>query len=133
MVKIKRSEQLFKISSAEVKMILFLCYYIGVYVLCLAVFALSSSHHLVRYLGDLITYLLCETRGHNPASPCDAGMLHSSVPLMFGVLTLLLNGVSPLAHLMFVASIKDLKQKCNCSKLYQRATRHSFFTSKTVV
>ena len=134
MVKIKRSEQLFKISSAEVKMIIFLCYYIGVYVLSLAVFAFSSNDHVVRYLGDFITYLLCEARGHNPTNPCDAGMLHSSVPLTFGVLTMLLNGVSPLAHLLFVASIHDLKQKCNnCSKLYRHVTRHSFFTSKTVV
>ena len=74
------------------------------------------------YITDVLKYLLCELFGHDPLSPCDATKLLQPVGFLTAILTLLLFGVSPFIHLIFVIDIQEMKELCR---------RFKSFTSET--
>ena len=105
-------ERVIKFSSAEAKLLILIGYYFVVHFVFLIIFS-ALLRDYVSSISDMFMYLRCELFGHDPSDPCDDSTLHKfrSVGVSLGVLTLLLNGLSPLVHLVYVINAQELKEK----------------------
>ena len=101
-----------KFSGAEVKLLILIGYYLLVYFISLIIAGVLLREYIFS-ISDLNSYLCCELFGHDPSDPCDDSTLHKfrSVGVSYGVLILLLSGLSPLVHLVFVVNAQELKEK----------------------
>lgn len=105
LVKFTKSEQLFKVTAMEVKILIFLGYYIGLYIFYTAIFIVATKY-IVGYLEDFIGYLICKQF----TTSCDDKVLHRPIMNAFTVLMLLMN-ISPAIHLIYVTNFHEMSTK----------------------
>ena len=89
----------------EVKVLIFLGYYIGLYVIYTAVFIVANKY-IIGYLQDFIGYMICK----QSTAACDDEVLHHPILNTFAVLILILN-MSPVIHLVYVANFQEMRAK----------------------
>jgi len=101
----------FKITTAERKLLIILCYYIIATVFSLTFFAEFSRKS--RLFGQELTkYFVCERYGHNPAAPCDRQGFEKLSPTIVGYFSTTLVDIMPSVYLVFAINLSELKHKC---------------------
>ena len=89
----------------EVKVLIILSYYIGLYVIYTAV-SIVANKYIIGYLQDFIGYVICK----QSTTACDDEVLHHPILNAFAVLTLVLN-VSSAIHLVYVLNFQEMRAK----------------------
>ena len=95
------------------KLLILFGYYFIVYILYIIFYMIISTHYF-NYIKDVLTYLVCEHI--DISASCSSIKVVQPVGVLLAVLTLLLNGISPLVHLIFVVDIQEMKEMCKKCK-----------------
>lgn len=110
--KTKSSQHPFKISIAERKVLIVLCYFVLLVVVSLTALAVTIRNS-GKFGTTLIEYWQCEATGVDPGKQCDrlyALFEELGPPAMIGISNLLYL-ILPLVNLIFVINVTELKQK----------------------
>ena len=97
------------IGTAERKILIVFFYYIVFTVIAVTAYTLNSRD-ADKLKEGLVKYFLCESTG--PENPCDTSAYRAYVHTEIAALAYVLLGFFPAALLIFVVSIKDMKQQC---------------------
>lgn len=112
-VKMKRSENPFKISTAERKILIVLCYYVFVAVFSLIAFTIATRNNTAQ-TRELTKYFLCEQS--NPSTPCDRGSYERLAYPEITTISYVLLGLFPVVNLVYVTNFKEVIHTFkNCS------------------
>ena len=108
LVKCTKLERLFNFSTAEVKLLMLLCYFVVIFFIYFVIFAVIGT----EYYLSIFDYLHCELGGYDPNNPCDDSVLFQPASVSLVVFTLVLNVTAPFMHLLFVVNVQELKEMC---------------------
>ena len=95
------------------KLLILFGYYFIVYILYIIFFMIIGTHYF-SYIKDILTYLVCEHV--NIGLFCSSAEIVQPVGVLLAVFTLLLNGISPFMHLIFVVDVQEMKEMCRKCK-----------------
>ena len=112
LIKTKHSKQLFKIGTAERKILIIFCYYVLLVTIALTAFTVITRS-IGQFAAAVADYWRCELTGVDPENPCD-GLIASFRQYTNPVLTsfsYILWGLFPTVNLVFAVNISELKQK----------------------
>lgn len=114
-----------KVSSAEVILVIALCYYVVVGVATTSTFALYLKNYNVLE-NELQKFYSCEEEGHNTNDPCDESGYLGIIDRTLTPLGYILLRLYPLLHLVYVLNIKSLRKKClSCCHSMKGSLRQS--------
>ena len=117
LVKSTKLDQLLNFSTAEVKLLIFLCYFVVTFFISLVIFAITGIDYDTNF--DFFDYLHCELGGYDSNDPCDDSVLFQSNSVTLrSIFTLMLNVTAPLMFLLFVVNVQELKEMCK--KLHKK-------------
>ena len=92
-------------------------YYVVFAVLALTTFTLTFQDRR-RFSSALLYYFECESNGVDPNNPCDPNIYIKLEHVVLGSLSYTLLGLFPVLNLIFVISVRELKQylqkRCPC-------------------
>ena len=83
---------------------------------------------------ELNRYFMCERFGHDPTNPCNRARFERTRSEVLAILSLGLHGILPLFNLIFVISVRDLREKCPvlfCQKKRDSVAGKDVSTGKT--
>ena len=112
LIKTKHSKQLFKIGTAERKILIIFCYYVLLVTIALTAFTVTTRN-IGQFAAAVADYWRCELTGVDPENPCD-GLIAPFRDRTHPVLTsfsFILLGLFPAVNLVFAVNISELKQK----------------------
>ena len=73
---------------------------------------------------ELLNYFVCEGRGNDPNNPCDRNTFSQYLIPELTTISLVLIEIFPVINLVYVLSIKELKEKFkSCAKFKSYAVR----------
>jgi len=105
---LSQSTQTFRVSSAEVKLLILITHYFVIYALSIVLSVTGDD-----LFQESIKYLVCEMLGSDPNDPCHTTAILShplvTADIFFAVVFF---GISPIMHLMFIVSLQKTKEKC---------------------
>ena len=106
--RVKQSKNLFKIETAEKKILIVFCYYVILVIFTLISFTIATRN-ADQFSEELEKYFVCELIG--PSTPCPRqGFERLTQPEMTSIAYILL-GLFPLANLVFVVNVREVKEK----------------------
>ena len=102
----------FKISIAERKVLIVLCYFVLLVVVSLTALAITVRNS-GQYAVTLVEYWQCEATGFDPEKQCDRlyALFEELGPPALIAISNLLYLILPLVNLVFVINVTELKQK----------------------
>ena len=113
----KKSKDVFKIGTAERKILITFCYYVLLAVVDLTSFTIATRNSEL-FVEELFNYFTCEQNGNNPNSPCDTNNFRRLSTPWLTIVSLFLINLVPVVHLVYVVKINELKKKfMNCVKM----------------
>ena len=118
LLKAKETKDVFKIGTAERKILISFSYYVLFTVVALTAFTIATrnSESLAEQLSH---YFACEGKGNDPNNPCDRNtFLQLTIPLL-SVIGFILVFLLPAVNLVYVLNIKELKEKFTVMKKFQ--------------
>ena len=109
---IKTKPHPFKISIAERKVLIVLCYFVLLVVVSLTALAITVRNS-GQYAVTLVEYWQCEATGFDPEKQCDRlyALFEELGPPALIAISNLLYLILPLVNLVFVINVTELKQK----------------------
>ena len=115
-MKSTKLDRLLNFSTAEVKLLILLCYFVVLFFIYLVIFAITGIDYNINF--DIFDYLHCELHGYDPNDPCDDSVLFQPDDFLLLVLTVVLNVTAQLMFLLFVVNVQELKEMCK--KLHKK-------------
>ena len=110
-----QSKSLFKISTAERKLLIVFCYYVLLAVISLSSFT-TSTRNIPERTRTALSYFSCEQGGHDPEAPCSRAEMESKNNSVVGTLTFVVMGLFPVVNLVYAVNIQELKEYCRSKK-----------------
>ena len=101
----------FKMTTAERKLLIVLCYFIISTTFGLTFFA-EFSRKSALFEREITNYFICEQFGHNPADPCDRQGIEKLSPAIVGYFSTALVGMMPSVYLVYAINFSELKPRC---------------------
>ena len=118
LLKAKKVKDVFKIGTAEKKILIVFCYYV-----LLTAVAFTSLTLRLRsselFAEQLSNYFVCEERGNDPNNPCDRNTFRQLTFPWWSVVSFALIFLLPAVNLVYALNIKELKEKFNIMKTFK--------------
>lgn len=92
-------DPLFNFSTAEIKLLVLLCYFVLLFMTSLILLAVAGSN----YYDEVTSFFHC---GNSPNGSCGAAQSSSTATVIIG---LVFNVTTPSMFLLFVVNVKELK------------------------
>ena len=118
LLKAKEAKDVFKIGTAERKILISFSYYVLLAVVALTSFTIATRNS-EPFAEQLSHYFVCEGKGNDPNNPCDRNtFLQLAIPWL-SVIAFILIFLLPAINLVYVLNIKELKEKFTVMKKFQ--------------
>ena len=104
-------KNIYKLGTAERKILIVSVYYIFLSVLALLTYS-QATRDTEPFISELLSYFECERRGVNQNMPCDTSgfeRFNSSFAIILSVISFILIGLYPVLNLIFVIDFQELK------------------------
>ena len=113
---------------ARAKVLLNICYFIGIITYLLIVLAITKQRFAINwYQNALKVYFLCESSGVRPGTMCDRNEVDQALPYQLLLDTLfVLIALFPVVNLVYLVNFRKIMQSCKTNRQVQ-STRSAYF------
>lgn len=119
---------MFKIGTAERKLLIVFCYYVLLAAIALTTFTLSIKD-TSEITEHLINYFSCERDGHNSSNPCSRSELEALNNPTLTTLSYVLLGLFPVVNLVYAVNIDELKVYLQCLRKKSKFSNSNDFST----
>ena len=119
-----KKSKLLRLSTAQKKILVSLCYYVVMAVVSITSYTISLRN-ADPFATHLRNYFSCEAPGHNPDALCDRSPFRQLANPEISTIGHILLALIPLANLVYVLNARDVKVVCGvcCRKRRKSKTK----------